>query len=139
MSAFEDDRARRLEARHRIDSAILRAPAPEAVAESALADLNVVVESRWLLVAAMHAGGAYVVHALRHGASGMDAYETLSPREREIFQLAAEGLSSREVAERLFISPRTVETHRANLMRKLDLSDRASLIRYAVERERPPQ
>lgn len=64
----------------------------------------------------------------------MDAYETLSDREREVLQLTAEGLSSTQIAERLFISARTVETHRINLMRKLGLHNQTEMIRYAVRR-----
>lgn len=57
----------------------------------------------------------------------------LTAREREVLFLAAEGLTSPEIAERLFISPRTAETHRANLMRKLDLRNQTALIRYALK------
>ncbi len=64
----------------------------------------------------------------------LDLYETLTTREREVLQLAAEGHSNPEIAERLVISPRTVETHRANLMRKLGLQSQADLIRYALQR-----
>ena len=64
----------------------------------------------------------------------LDLYETLTTREREVLQLAAEGRSNPEIAERLVISPRTVETHRANLMRKLGLQSQAGLIRYALQR-----
>lgn len=63
-----------------------------------------------------------------------DAYEGLTAREREVFQLAAEGHSSARIARRLSISPRTAEAHRANAMRKLGLGSRAALIRYAAER-----
>jgi two-component system, NarL family, response regulator NreC len=63
-----------------------------------------------------------------------DPYETLTVREREVFHLTAEGQSGVAVAERLFISPRTVESHRANLMRKLGLRNHKELIRYAVRR-----
>ena len=64
----------------------------------------------------------------------LDMYETLTAREREILHLAAEGLSSTEVAARLFLSSRTVEAHRANLMHKLDLHTQTDLIRYALQR-----
>jgi DNA-binding NarL/FixJ family response regulator len=63
-----------------------------------------------------------------------DPYETLTSREREVLQLTAEGLSSTHIADRLFISSRTVETHRVNLMRKLGLHNQAEMIRYAVRR-----
>lgn len=63
-----------------------------------------------------------------------DLYETLTGREREVLQLAADGLSSTAIAERLTISPRTAETHRANVMRKLGLRNRTDLIRFALSR-----
>lgn len=64
----------------------------------------------------------------------LDLYETLTTREREVLQLAAEGHRNGEIAERLFISPRTVETHRAHLMQKLALHSQTELIRYALQR-----
>jgi DNA-binding NarL/FixJ family response regulator len=60
-------------------------------------------------------------------------YNTLTPREQEVMRLLAEGLSSKEVAEKLFISPKTVENHRANIMNKLDLHNTIELIRYAAK------
>jgi two-component system response regulator NreC len=63
-----------------------------------------------------------------------DLYQTLTQRERQVLHMAAEGLSSSLTGERLGISPRTVETHRANVMRKLGLRSRAELIRYALQR-----
>jgi len=63
-----------------------------------------------------------------------DPYETLTTREREILQLAAESSSLAEIATRLGISPRTVETHREHLMRKLGLQSQTDLIRYALRR-----
>ena len=63
-----------------------------------------------------------------------DPYEQLTDREREIFQLVAEGNSSNEIANRLSISPRTVETHRTNLMRKLDMKSQSDIIRFAIRR-----
>jgi DNA-binding NarL/FixJ family response regulator len=64
----------------------------------------------------------------------LDLYETLTTREREVLNLAAEGKTSAEIASRLCISPRTVETHRANLMHKLNLQNHTDMIRYALER-----
>lgn len=74
----------------------------------------------------------YLQHKRKSGS--LDPYETLTNREREVFQLTVEGQSASEVAERLSISPRTVESHRANLMRKLALRSQAELIRYALRR-----
>jgi DNA-binding NarL/FixJ family response regulator len=68
-----------------------------------------------------------------------DRYQTLTAREREILQLTAEGHSGVEIAERLFISPRTVESHRANMMRKLRLRNQRQLVRYALERGAVPK
>jgi two-component system, NarL family, response regulator NreC len=64
----------------------------------------------------------------------IDPYEALTPREREVLHLAAEGLSSAEIAGRLGISPRTAESHRASVLRKLDLHSQTDLIRYAIRR-----
>lgn len=67
-------------------------------------------------------------------AGSLDIYETLTTREREILHLAAQGCSNAEVATRLSISPRTAETHRANMMRKLGLRTQVDLVRYALRR-----
>jgi DNA-binding NarL/FixJ family response regulator len=64
-----------------------------------------------------------------------DLYDTLTEREREVLQLTAEGHSGNEIADRLFISPRTVESHRANLMRKLNVRNQKELIRFAMQRQ----
>ena len=64
----------------------------------------------------------------------VDIYETLTSREREVLHLAAEGLTASAMAERLGISPRTAETHRAHVMGKLGLQGRADLVRYALRR-----
>ena len=133
-----------------------------------------------VVVLSMHKNEAYVLQALRNGASGYvlkdssledlvravrdvlvgkrylsdpiservielyierekgtaldDPYETLTNREREVLQMVAEGMSSTEIAERLFIGVRTVETHRANMMHKLNLKNQADVIRYAFQR-----
>ncbi len=62
------------------------------------------------------------------------AWDTLTQREREILKLIAEGYRNKEIADYLFISIKTVEKHRANLMRKLDLHNAAALTAYAVEK-----
>ena len=58
---------------------------------------------------------------------------SLSPREREILQLVVEGKSSAEIAETLFLSPKTVGTYRSRLMQKLGIEDLASLIKFAIQ------
>lgn len=132
-----------------------------------------------VIILSMYSNDAYVVEALKNGASGYvlkdaqsndlihavrevaagrrylsaplsereielymrkvddapeDPYETLSNREREVLQLVAEGRTSAEIAERLFISPRTAEGHRANLMRKLTLANHTELVKFALKR-----
>jgi DNA-binding NarL/FixJ family response regulator len=67
-------------------------------------------------------------------AGPFDPHETLTAREREVLQLAAEGKTTHEISERLHISPRTVENHRAHLMRKLGLLNQSELVRYALRR-----
>jgi DNA-binding NarL/FixJ family response regulator len=62
----------------------------------------------------------------------LDWSEMLTARERQVLQLAAQGSSNADIGSRLSISPRTAETHRANLMRKLGLRSQAELIRYAM-------
>jgi DNA-binding NarL/FixJ family response regulator len=130
-----------------------------------------------IIVLSMHADEAYVIEALRHGASGyvlkdadslelvqavrrvadgrrylspplseraieayigrdedepFDVYNTLTAREREVLHLAAQGHTNAQIADRLCISPRTVEVHRANMMHKLALDSQTDLIRYAL-------
>jgi two-component system, NarL family, response regulator NreC len=64
-----------------------------------------------------------------------EGYDLLSDREREILILLAEGLSLKEIATRLDLSVKTVDAHKYNLMRKLDLHDRSELIRYAIRKK----
>jgi two-component system response regulator NreC len=63
-----------------------------------------------------------------------DRFDALSEREREIFQLIAEGHSNKAIADLLSISPVTVETHRAHILQKLDVHNAAELVLYAVRR-----
>lgn len=65
---------------------------------------------------------------------GRDRYDGLTDREREILILVADGLSNAQIAERLHISVKTIQTHRAHVMEKLDLHDRSLLVRYAVRK-----
>lgn len=61
-----------------------------------------------------------------------DPHDTLTPRQREVLQMVAEGMTNSEIAERLHISPRTVENHRAALMQKLGMQNQTELIRHAI-------
>jgi two-component system response regulator NreC len=78
-----------------------------------------------------HAIQAYLEKAQ---GTDLDPYETLTAREREVLHLAAEGLNNTEIGVRLSISPRTVEMHHGNLMRKLHLRTQTDLIRFALQR-----
>ncbi len=64
----------------------------------------------------------------------LDPYNTLTNREREVLQLVAEGHTNADIAGKLYISHRTVESHRANLMQKLSFSSRTDLIAYAISK-----
>jgi DNA-binding NarL/FixJ family response regulator len=66
--------------------------------------------------------------------SALDPYDTLTDREKEVFHLIAEGFSSAKISARLYISPRTAETHRSNVMRKLGLKSPTDLIKYALKK-----
>ena len=77
---------------------------------------------------------ALEAYAQRAAATPLDLYETLTTREREVLHLTAEGCSNTDIAARLSISPRTAETHRNNLMRKLGLQSQTELVRYALRR-----
>jgi two-component system, NarL family, response regulator NreC len=133
-----------------------------------------------ILMLSMHAEEAYIMQALRAGASGyllkdsadveliaavnalaagksyfspavarvmlddhlrqlaskgiVDRYELLSEREREVFQLIAEGYNNKETARTLSISPTTIETHRAHIFQKLGLHNAAELVLFAIRR-----
>jgi two-component system response regulator NreC len=67
------------------------------------------------------------------GGDQLQVYDTLTPREQEVLILIAEGLSNPEIAERLVISVKTVDRHRENIMRKLNLHSRIDLVKYAIK------
>lgn len=69
-----------------------------------------------------------------HNLPASDAYESLSEREREVLKLIALGHTAKEVADKLAISPKTVETYRARIMEKLNLQSRVDLVQYALAR-----
>jgi two-component system response regulator NreC len=77
---------------------------------------------------------AIEVYLEYHQEPTTDPLESFSSREREVFQLLAKGNSTKEAAAILSLSPRTVETYRATLLRKLSLENQAELVRFAVEK-----
>jgi two-component system response regulator NreC len=83
-------------------------------------------------IRAVGAGGRYLDPAVGGWALGADT-GVLSERELEVLRLIALGYTNSEIARLMFISSRTVESHRANLQRKLGLSGRPDLVRYALE------
>lgn len=74
----------------------------------------------------------YLRHLSQKGI--VDRYESLSEREREVFQLIAERRSNKEIADLLSVSPSTIETHRAHILQKLDVHSTADIVLYAVRR-----
>lgn len=73
----------------------------------------------------------YMQQAERRDSQSADT--SLTKREEEILRLIAKGLNNQQISNQLFISPRTVDTHRTNIMQKLDIHDAANLVRYALE------
>jgi two-component system response regulator NreC len=91
---------------------------------------------------AVHRGEVYLQPAvakllvgdyLKRGAVSQTQIEELTPRQREILALIAEGLTNQQIADKLVLSPYTVATHRQNIMEKLGLHNRVELVRYAIE------
>lgn len=75
---------------------------------------------------------------LKHNNSSQSSlynHQEITDREQEILQLIVEGLTSKQIAEKLYISPRTVDTHRANLMEKLELKNTAELVCFAIKND----
>jgi DNA-binding NarL/FixJ family response regulator len=92
-------------------------------------------------IRAVHRGETFVTDAVERSiirdwvagnAEGPD--EPLSPREQEVLKLISEALTNREIAETLHLAEKTVESHRANILRKLGMRDRVELVRYAIRR-----
>ena len=69
-----------------------------------------------------------------HNELTFDSYELLSRREKEVLRLIAQGYTNQEIAERIFLSIKTVETYKARMMEKLSVTSRAELVRYALQR-----
>ncbi|MBI2829979.1 MAG: response regulator transcription factor [Chloroflexi bacterium] len=78
---------------------------------------------------------AIEAYVQRTESTPLDPYDTLTSREREVLQLTAQGCTNAEIATKLYISRRTVEVHRAHVMRKLGLQNQTQLVHYVVQRE----
>lgn len=94
-------------------------------------------------IRAVHAGRTFLDPAIagilaedirREAGAPAEPFESLTEREREVLVMLARGDTYQQIAETLFISPKTVDYHRTNLMRKLGLSNRAELTRFAIQR-----
>ncbi|MCS7280849.1 MAG: response regulator transcription factor [Desulfobacterota bacterium] len=93
-------------------------------------------------IRAVYTGGAYfspsvaklLIEDYRDKRLEKTPYETLTERETQILKLIGEGYSDKEIAQILFISPRTVETHKAKIMEKLHLKKKVELIKYAIKK-----
>jgi two-component system response regulator NreC len=94
----------------------------------------------------VHRGGSYLsprllarlVDGFRmhgHGGAGQSPFRTLTKREREILKMLAEGRSVKEIATTFELSVKTVEAHKFNLMRKLDIHNKAQLVQYAIQKK----
>lgn len=70
---------------------------------------------------------------VKHAKAGASSYERLSDREKEVLKLLADGLTLKEIAQRLTVSVKTADAHKTNMMRKLDLHDRSEVIKYAIQ------
>ena len=79
--------------------------------------------------------GLEVDKILSHRAESTDPLDTLSTREYQVFTLLIEGVRAKEIARRLSLSPKTVDTYRASLMRKLEIYDVPGLVKYAIQRD----
>lgn len=89
-----------------------------------------------LLTAINHVlnGGNYYSSNYRQACEEMEQYQTLSPREIEVLQLIADGLMTRDIAKRLFVSDNTIEFHRKRIMRKLAATNMAQLVKEGIAR-----
>jgi len=89
----------------------------------------------------VHEGGVYVSPEINlqqifapDRTTIVDPFETLSSREYQVFSLLVEGVRAKEIAARLKLSPKTVDTYRASLMRKLNIHDVAGLVKFAIQK-----
>jgi len=105
----------------------------DSTGEELVKAIREVVAGRKFL-SAPFADRAIAAYLQKSNHTAVDPYQDLTPREREVLQLKAEGHTGAQIARRLFISPRTVEVHHTNMMRKLGLRSQTDLIRFALAR-----
>ncbi len=158
--AADGAEARELAIRERPDLAILDVKMPKLTGLQATREIKAQAPEVAVLILSMHDDEGYLNEAFEAGASGYvlktqadtdllaavravergdpfprpEMQRTLTPREEEIVKLVAEAHTSKEIAEILHLSEKTVENHRANAMRKLGMRDRVELVRYAIRR-----
>jgi DNA-binding NarL/FixJ family response regulator len=158
--AADGAEARELAIRERPDLAILDVKMPKLTGLQATREIKAQAPEVAVLILSMHDDEGYLEEAFEAGASGYvlktqadtdllaavravergdpfprpEMQRTLTPREEEIVKLVAEAHTSKEIAEILHLSEKTVENHRANAMRKLGMRDRVELVRYAIRR-----
>ena len=104
----------------------------ESAAGNLIRGLDAVARGELFLDDALSQEVVYKLMQAKDDTSAGDPYSSLTAREQEVMRMLAEGLSAKEVASQLFISPKTVENHRTNLMKKLGLHSTVELIRYAA-------
>jgi DNA-binding NarL/FixJ family response regulator len=158
--AADGAEARDIAVRERPDLAILDVKMPKLTGLQATREIRAQAPETAVLILSMHDDKRYLTEAMKAGAAGYvvktqadtdlvaairaiergEPFPTpasdgeLTPREEEIVKLVAEAHTTREIAEILHLSEKTVENHRANAMRKLGMRDRVELVRYAIRR-----
>ena len=106
----------------------------DSTAEDFAEAVRLFLAGRHFLSAALSERAIQVYARQAAESAALEPYDLLTAREREVFRLAAEGMNNHAIGKRLGISPRTAETHRTNLMRKLGFGSQADLIRLAIRK-----
>jgi DNA-binding NarL/FixJ family response regulator len=102
----------------------------ESATESIIECLTVVANGEYFIDPSL---SHTVVECLKKSTDKEPRYGVLTPREQQVLRLIAEGLSTKEIAEKLFISVKTAENHRTNILSKLELHSTFELVRYAAK------